>query len=385
MLKTSKKGKKTMMILYENQNIPKDLSKYIRNDKTLHKYFEMNFDGIKPKNYCGFLKIDGEEHFVVPKISSKDDTNLNIFIYMIMHAYDINLHHEETANFQDIKHRMFEIFIRYFSDTFLQELKRGVFRKYITLEEQLKVLKGNYIYEKNFTDFYHQNIYCQYDEFSMDNELNRFFIYAIKVFKKYSSYSNLTYAESILEEVNFSHININRLNLKFNRTNERYLHSFDIALILLKKLIPLPSKKAQKNFVFLFDMSEVFEKFIGKIYKKIDISAKLQYQKNFGNLQLKPDIIIQDLIIDTKYKKISRKDDLAVQDKYQMFVYGKNFKIKDTMLLYPKHLQHVKEDLKLGKDDDMVNLRMRSIDLESDKKFDKYVSEIKIRLEKTRC
>ncbi len=374
-----------MMILYENQNIPKELSEYMKNDKTLHKYFEMNFDGIKPKNYCGFLKIDGEEYFIVPKISNKNnDTNQNIFIYMLMYAYDINLHHEETANFQDIKHKMFEIFIKFFSDTFLKELKRGVFRKYITLEEQLKVLKGKYIYEKNFTDFYHQNIYCQYDEFSMDNELNRFFIYAIKIFKKYSSYSNLTYAESILEEVNFSHIDINRLNLKFNRTNERYLHSFDIALILLKKLIPLPSKKAQKNFVFLFDMSEVFEKFIGKIYKEIDSSAKLQHPGSFIDLKLKPDIMTQDLIIDTKYKKISKKDDLAVQDKYQMFVYGKNFKIEDTMLLYPKHLQHVKEDLKLGEDDNKVNLRMRSIDLESDKKFDEYIDEIKMRLEEMR-
>jgi hypothetical protein len=64
-----------------------------------------------------------------------------------------------------------------------------------------------------------------------------------------------------------------------------------------------------------------------------------------------------------------------------MFAYGTNFGIKDTMLLYQKHLLIVKEDLKLGVDDKMINLKMRSIDLESEKEFDEYVKEIKKRLE----
>jgi len=49
-------------------------------------------------------------------------------------------------------------------------------------------------------------------------------------------------------------------------------------------------------------MNELFEKFIGRIFKELDPSTKLQNQKNFGNLQLKPDIITTNMIIDTKYK-----------------------------------------------------------------------------------
>ncbi|HIO96129.1 MAG TPA: hypothetical protein EYG67_04835 [Campylobacterales bacterium] len=81
----------------------------------------------------------------------------------------------------------------------------------------MKVLRGRYVIEKNFTNFYHQNIYCEFDEFSMDNELNRFFLFAIRVFKRYSSYSNLSRCEMVLDEVQYEHVDFNRIKL-YHRT-----------------------------------------------------------------------------------------------------------------------------------------------------------------------
>jgi 5-methylcytosine-specific restriction enzyme subunit McrC len=128
-------------------------------------------------------------------------------------------------------------------------------------------------------------------------------------------------------------------------------------------------------------MSEVFEQFIGKIYQDIDSTTKLQNERNFGNLKLKPDIVTKDMIIDTKYKKVNDREDLKPNDKYQMFAYGTNFDIKNTMLLYPKYLLNVEEDLELGKGEKMVKLKIKTIDLNSEKEFDEYVIEIKNRLE----
>ena len=52
------------------------------------------------------------------------------------------------------------------------------------------------------------------------------------------------------------------------------------------------------------------------------------------------------------------------------------------MLLYPKHLDNIKYDLVLGKDDKKVELKIRSIDLNHDKdNFDEYICEIKKRVE----
>lgn len=370
-----------MEFLIENQNIPKHLNFYIEENKSLHDSFEINFDGIKPKNKCGFLSIENENYFIIPKISNQEDENLNIFIYMLLKAYDIKISNEDLSNFENTKFKYFEIFIRYFSDTLLSELKKGIYRTYLTKEENLKVLKGKYLYEKNFQNFHHMNIYCEFDEFSLDNQLNKFFLYAIKIFKKYSSYSNLHKCESIFDEVEYNHIDINRLKIKFDRLNMRYEKSYQIALMILNKLSPLVNNSNTKSFSFLFDMSEVFEKFIGNIYKEIDSTTSLQSEKNYGNLKLKPDIKTSNQIIDTKYKLVKNKEDLKTHDKYQMFTYGINFDVRDTILLYPKHLFDVDEDLELGKDENLVRLKMKSIDLMcEDIGYEDYIKEITVRV-----
>jgi len=371
-----------MKILYENQYIKNsELESYIKDNKSLHPYFESNFKGVKPKNYCGFLSINNQSYFIAPKITTDNTQNLNIFIYMLIYAYDIKLKNEDFMQGETQEHYLLEIFIRLFADRLLDEFKRGIFKQYITLQENLKVLKGKYIIEKNFNNFYHQNIYCEFDEFSMDNELNRFFLYALRYFKRFSTYSNLHKCEAILDEVTYFNVDFKKLNIYFDRMNSRYKKSYEIALMLLQKLVPMTQKSSDRSFAFLFDMSEVFEKFVGRLYQEIDSSTVLQKQGNYGSLVLRPDIYSDSLIIDTKYKKIDSRGDLSVQDKYQAFVYGVNFGIKDTMLLYPKHLVDIDDSLELGRGEDLINLRIRSLDLDFSGGYDEFMEEIKERLE----
>ena len=218
----------------------------------------------------------------------------------------------------------------------------------------------------------------------MDNQLNRFFLYAIDTFLKHSNYENLYKCKMVFDEVEKINVDINRLNIHFDRLNQRYKKSFELAILVLKSLVSDIKDANENSFAFLFDMAEVFEKFVGNIYKKLDQNVKLQSQKNFGNLQLKPDIMTTNLIIDTKYKMVKNKDDLATNDKYQMFTYGINFNVRNTILLYPKHLFDIKEDLKLGMRDNLVELKMRSLDLNFDGCYEEFIREIKQRMEEIR-
>ena len=72
-----------MQYLIENQNIPFELEAYVKNTPKLHSYFDMDFKGIKPKNYCGFLSINNQSYFIIPKITDENHQNLNTFIYML--------------------------------------------------------------------------------------------------------------------------------------------------------------------------------------------------------------------------------------------------------------------------------------------------------------
>ena len=374
-----------MIYLYENTYIGEDataLKTKIEQTPILQDYFDSNYGKIKPKtNYCGFLSVEDESYFIVPKIVDNPTEDLNIFIYMLIYAYDIKLKNEDVMDGENQEHQIFELFIRLFSDTLLHEFKKGVFKQYISMEENLKVLRGKYIIEKNFNNFYHQSIYCEFDEFSMNNELNQFFLYAIKTFKKFSNYANLHRCEAVLDEVASMHIDHKRLNLQFDRMNSRYKKSYEVACMILDKLVPMTQKSQDKSFAFLFDMAKVFEKFVEKMYVEIEPSAKRQHFQSFNNLNLKPDIYIKGKkIIDVKYKSYDKKG-VSRDDKYQMYVYGMNFAIKDTMILYPKHKNNVREKLKLGEGEEMIRLELRSLDLGFDGGYDEFVGEIKSRLE----
>ena len=52
------------------------------------------------------------------------------------------------------------------------------------------------------------------------------------------------------------------------------------------------------------------------------------------------------------------------------------------MLLYPKHLFDVKENLKLGVNENLVELKMRSLDLNFDGNYEEFIEEIKKSVER---
>ncbi len=84
--------------------------------------------------------------------------------------------------------------------------------------------------------------------------------------------------------------------------NSRYKKSYEIALMILQRLVPITQKSSDRSFAFLFKMYDVFEKFVGKIYQEMDSTTRLQCKKNYGSLKLKPDIVTSNMIIDTNIK-----------------------------------------------------------------------------------
>jgi len=184
--------------------------------------------------------------------------------------------------------------------------------------------------------------------------------------------------------VEYKIIDINNLNVYFNRLNSRFKTSFEIAILLLKQLIPLFSQD-KKSFAFLFDMNVLFEKFIARIveeqYDNVEVPKSYI---SFDGLNLKPDIIVKskNLIIDCKYKILAENELAKRDDRYQVYVYANNFEnIKTTMLLYPKHLDNIDKTIVLGENDKKVVLKMKSIDLSFCGNYKDYLIEIRKRME----
>lgn len=390
--------------IYEYEEIKekdyKELRTHIIDNSSLHNYFKLDWKDLKAKQYCGILNFNNQDFYILPKIANHNDEkdaeqNLNIFIYMLMYAYDVKLLNENTSLSENLKsNNILEVFVQMFANGLLQELKKGMYKKYITEQDNLSVLKGKYLINENLKyNFTKNKIYCEYDEFSSNNSLNQFFLYTVKYLQKFVKDKKLLkQCELIFDEVEYKSVDINKLNIHFDRLNVRFKISFEIALLLLRQSIPLFNQD-KKSFAFLFDMNVLFEKFIARIVKELDSNAKIQNSDNFGALTLKPDIIVKskNLIIDCKYKILKENKISNRNDRYQMYVYGNNFEnIKSeinfrTMLLYPKNLNkkdlNNKEPIYLGNNDRKVELRIRYIDLNfNEHNFEKYIEEIKNRI-----
>lgn len=368
-----------MKKIYEYQEITDEAFKaHIIATPNLHPYFKLEWDRLKAQNYCGILHFNAHDYYILPKISSCETQNLNTFIYMLIYAYDIKLSNEQIASCANHEYSILEVFVQLFATGLLSELKKGIYKEYETLQDNLTTLRGKYLLHENLKyNFTNNRIYCEYDELSANNSLNQFLLYAIKFLQKFVQNKKLLkQCEVILDEVEERAIDINRLTINFNRLNHRFELSYEVALLLLRQSIPLFAQD-RHSFAFLFDMNALFEKFIARMIKELDNSTKIQNQKILNDLILKPDIQTSHLIIDTKYKKLDR---VKQNDKLQAFAYGINYQ-KDVMLLYPKHLEEIDNDLVLGDGESRVGLKIALIDLDFKGSYQEYIREMKNRME----
>ncbi|MBP7496113.1 MAG: hypothetical protein KA792_00410 [Bacteroidales bacterium] len=384
-------------IFYEYQALDKDLSEkiypFIENSIKLQNYFSSGWGQIKTSNYCGSIDIDNESILILPKIENEQNIyakNLEYLIYIISYVYDINLY-ETYTNIDNFKNQnILKFYITIFIKALEAEGPKGLYNEYITYEDNLNKLKGRYLVnEDSKYNLIKTKIYCQYDEFTENNYLNQIFAFTIHKLRAFSKNEenkkrlaslSLLFVDVDLKD--FSSININPY-YTFNRNNERFKKTYDIAIFILKKLSIYFDYRNKKFFSFIFNMNELFEMFIGKLIKETlprEFTVKLQSKSKLGEFKIKPDIIIFKydkpiLIIDTKYKKITAQKDITTCDLYQIYAYGMSYpdwinNRRNVMLLYPKHLIEnlIISSQRLGNiefEETIVNLKVEHIDIKN--------------------
>ena len=117
--------------IYEYESIiNQELKNHIIDTKGLHKYFTLDWKDLKAKQYCGILNFDNQDFYILPKITNhNNEQNLNIFIYMLMYAYDVKLFNEDTSLSENLKsNNILEVFVQMFASNLLGELKKGIYK-----------------------------------------------------------------------------------------------------------------------------------------------------------------------------------------------------------------------------------------------------------------
>jgi len=343
---SEKRNVEKNIISFKDKSLLYDIDfKNIDNQKEY--VFDIRRDKVRVKSFVGSIYLENSLIIeILPKFSNLDNENLTdeelsesiknsreIFIKMLVCSDSVKfLHLNDSKSSNEIKTMpLVEVFIYLFAKNLLLELQVGLNFNYEKREENLHFIKGRFLAHKNLREnlIDKSRFVSEFFEYSKNNLLMKIFKSAIyillnKVDISYRVKSIFREILFILDEVEFINFNLNLFDMvSFDRTNDRF-ETLSIQLkSIMSNLTPFTSDINPNNFwSILFDMNELFEKFIAYQFKRNSIDFIEQKSIDIYQLQdsLKKVIARPDFILlDSKEKEIG-----VVEAKWKMLKDEKN-------------------------------------------------------------
>lgn len=344
-----------------------ELAKFIETQKLKSEYISWGNKSIKFINYVGFIQCSTFSIEILPKVALHNDFNQmrKVLIGMLNDCGYLNVKASTLSQLQLIDGSLLEIFGRIYASHLFKELTKGIMMEYQQVENNLMVLKGSLIVRKHITENLSRNkkymAYCEYEERTINHEINQVFVDAnqllLKNIKDIETQKLLKQIDHMLDGVQpriFSTKQLTKIHL--DRINKRFETPLLLAKQFLMNVTASFSVKNNNSFSFLFEMNDLFEKYITTLVKQVTKHAVYEQHKEYkllvnehnGNdiFQLKPDIVVDkgntQIIIDTKWKTLTNWNRSGVkrEDLFQMYAYLTRYeRAKTAILLYPKQLE----------------------------------------------
>jgi len=353
---------------------------------------------IQARNYVGVLQTkSGLTIEILPKIADKNDTDKSkaVLIKMLKSLKKFPAKSSNLANLKTQNLPLLEIFISMFLCELETLVKKGIKSDYITLEDNLKFLKGKLNINEQIkrNSVHKERFYVEYSEFFNDIKINQIIKTTLKfLYKKSNSSKNQQKIRELLfifDEVSTCGDYKNFFtNLAINRQVKHYEQTLLWCKIFLLGDTFTPHKGDDLAFALLFDMNALFESYVGNFIKKKRADVSLQHSEkhlieNPKSFRLRPDIFLKDkFIADTKWKIIrqdinesEKKYKISQADLYQLYAYGKKYECGELYLIYPK-IDGAKQELMKFKYEKDMQLEILYFDLENDSYNDKLIKNL---------
>ena len=365
------KNSSEMSIPYEEAE---ELERYIINEKLDSNNILWSRDSITFINYVGFIKLSTVSIEILPKIyinSSDYDGSRKALLNMLNKSGIVKFNYSSLSMLNIYDMNLNEILSLIFAKTLQKQLSRGAYLEYINIEENTKSLKGRILVKDHIKNISRgsSDVFCKFEEFSINNKLNQIFntcIYKIvRNIKNSETIKILSHMQVVFSEVDYIDTsNKENLDYKFTRLNSRFEESFLLAKMILGSYSSIGNKGSDKSFAILFEMNNVYERYITNLlrrnldkyiihsqHNKYKLLRNENTDKDIFSLIL--DIVIEvdnkeRLIIDTKWKRINESKNrhgVKREDLYQMYAYLTRYKdVKSSILLYPSAHEDNKDD-----------------------------------------
>ncbi|MCF7946556.1 MAG: McrC family protein [Spirochaetia bacterium] len=323
--------------------------------KTGEKFFQVRYSSIKFSNYVGIVKVGNVVIEVLPKIDYfEEGVNFwrSVLIEMLQISGFIPKIIDDRVEISSYSSSLLDILFLNYLKMVEDILERGLIKSYVHKEENRNAVKGKILIGEHIKRNYShkERAYCDHSVFTSNNFYNSIIKKTLSlIFTATTQPIISSKSRSIL--LHFDGINDVRISSEkiFERMPDGRKYSYYQDVMNLSKLIlfgnSLTLNEGRDNvFSMFFDMNILFEKYIGKMFKRVlGRRVKLQSGKYFWeNKKIRPDIIIEgtnNIAIDTKWK-ISGQGPIDA-DLKQMYVYSRYFDAERTILLYPHHTNFI--------------------------------------------
>ena len=276
--------------------------------------------GLKAAQVVGVLAVPGKTPLeILPKIDGDDGAVRKALIHMLAVAHDLRVADGELASLDTQRRDLLEILIGLFANRLLTAVRRGLPRRYIGHEDDLKLLRGriNVIRQVTHLAARPDLLACRFDELSEDTPLNRVLKAAvwrlIRVARTAANARRLAELTARFEFVSDTPDPL-REPVRLDRTNTAFHDLHRLARLFLTgdwQSTKSTMGAEATGFTLLFPMNELFEQFIGQSLKRALGSGRVRLQdqrysaliddagKTAGNgkpkplFNLKPDAVIE--------------------------------------------------------------------------------------------
>ncbi|WP_428380878.1 McrC family protein [Nevskia ramosa] len=330
---------------------------------------------LRARGVVGILATSGCSLEILPKIDvapgeTTDRQNAAIrkrLIHMLGIALSLKIDLGSITDLAWQRETLLEILIRIFCDKLTEAVRKGMPRRYIEQEDELRTLRGRLDVVRQFTRnaVNPSRLACRFDDLSEDIALNRIMKASVAHLSRTSGSSA---NQQRLRELAFVYADIAEVppaalrwdDVVIDRTNRRWQDLLGMARLFLQGQYQTTTDGAGQGTALLFEMNTLFEEYVGRwVLQAVagtDFDVSLQGGRLFclaaettgrGLFQTKPDILIRRAgvvthVIDTKWKRISSQIDdpkqgVSQSDVYQMMAYAQLYRAPRLTLLYPHH------------------------------------------------
>jgi 5-methylcytosine-specific restriction enzyme subunit McrC len=330
---------------------------------------------IRAGQVVGVIVAEGCALEILPKIDfpGESDAESTVgrirkqLIHMLAAALDIDIASGAVTDLGWQRENLLEILIGLFTRKLADEVRKGMPRRYVSCEEDLPALRGQLDVTRQFTTLaaHPQKLACRFDALSPDIALNQIMKAAVSRLVRISRSNEnqrrlreLAFVYSDIADVPVAGLRWHDLAL--DRTDARWRELIDLVGLLLGNRFQTTSDGTGRGFSLLFEMNTLFEEYVARMLKRALVGSDLSVLAQGGRLfcledvdsnaqrfMTKPDILVKhgssiELIIDTKWKRLSARIDdpkqgISQADVYQMMAYGRIYQCSLLVLLYPHH------------------------------------------------